>query len=91
VLTDINMPGADGFDVLRAARKANAAADVVVISGYASRDSAQRAFGLGAHQYLPKPFKLGQIDTILSGIGARRALAHSVVSQQPAAAVALSL
>jgi CheY-like chemotaxis protein len=29
VLTDINMPGADGFDVLRAARCANAAANVV--------------------------------------------------------------
>ncbi len=66
VLTDINMPGADGFDVLRAARRANAAADVVVITGYASDGGAQKALGLGAHDYLHKPFKLGQLDTILS-------------------------
>ena len=74
VLTDINMPGADGFDVLRAARRANAAAKVVVITGYASGDSAQQAFRLGALDYLPKPFKLGQLDTILRGIGERLAL-----------------
>jgi len=76
VLTDINMPGADGFDVLRAARRANAAAEVVVITGYGSPDSAERAFSLGAHEYLQKPFKLGQLDTILRGIGERRGLEH---------------
>jgi CheY-like chemotaxis protein len=74
VLTDINMPGADGFEVLRAAREANAAAEVVVITGYASRDSAQQALGLGAHSYLRKPFKLGQLDAILQGICERMAL-----------------
>ena len=74
VLTDINMPGADGFDVLRAARRANAAAKVVVITGYGSGDSAQQAFRLGAHDYLQKPFKLGQLDTILRGISERVAL-----------------
>ena len=65
VLTDMDMPGADGFDVLRAARRANPAANVVVITGHASGDSAQRAFRLGALDYLLKPFKLGQLDTIL--------------------------
>ena len=71
VLTDINMPGADGFDVLRAARRANAGADVVVFTGYASLDSALLALSLGAHDYLEKPFKLNQIDTILGRISER--------------------
>jgi|SRR5579862_1980474 len=71
VLTDINMPGADGFDVLRAARCANAAANVVMITGYASPDSARRAVSLGAHDYLQKPFKLNQIDTILGRLSER--------------------
>lgn len=74
VVTDINMPGADGFDVVRAARRANAAADVVVITGYASDGGAQKALGLGAHDYLHKPFKLRQLDTILVGITERHAL-----------------
>jgi DNA-binding NtrC family response regulator len=81
VLTDINMPGANGFDVLRAARRANAAAEVVIITGYGSADSAQQAFRLGAHDYLQKPFKLGQLDTILRGIGERLGVEHG---SQPA-------
>ena len=74
VLTDINMPGEDGFAVLRAALKANADAEVVVITGYGSRDSIRQAVTLGARSYLAKPFKLGQLDTILHGIGERLAL-----------------
>jgi DNA-binding NtrC family response regulator len=92
VLTDINMPGADGFEVLSAARRANAAADVVVITGYGSRDSAQHALHLGARQYLAKPFKLGQLDTILTGIGERRAIGHGYIPPPPPVeGVALSL
>ena len=74
VLTDINMPGADGFEVLRAARAANASAYVVVVTGYASLDSAIQAVRLGAHDYLTKPFTLGQIDVILRNVSDRVAL-----------------
>ncbi|MEP7305676.1 MAG: response regulator [Acidobacteriota bacterium] len=65
VLTDINMPGADGFDVLRAARQANAGTKVVMLTGYGSLDSAKKAFSLGAHEYIRKPFKLGTLDGIV--------------------------
>jgi two-component system response regulator AtoC len=74
VLTDINMPGADGLEVLRAARAANASAYVVIITGYASLDSAIQAVRLGAHDYLTKPFSLGQIDVILQKIADRLGL-----------------
>jgi CheY-like chemotaxis protein len=71
VLTDVNMPGADGFDVVSAARKANAAASIVVFSGYPSPAAAERVAALGALAYLPKPFKLGQLDTILQRLTER--------------------
>ena len=71
VLTDINMPGADGFQVLMAARAANAAAYVVMITGYASLDSAVRAVKLGAQDYLAKPFTLGQIEVVAQKARAR--------------------
>lgn len=74
VLTDVAMPGADGFSVLRAARAANASAYVVIITGYASLDSAIEAVRLGAHDYLTKPFSLGQIDIILHKLADRFAL-----------------
>lgn len=74
VLTDINMPGADGFEVLRAARAVNVSAYVVIMTGYASLDSAIQAVRLGAHDYITKPFSLGQIEIMLSKIGDRVAL-----------------
>jgi DNA-binding NtrC family response regulator len=65
VLTDMAMPGADGFAVLSAARAASPECYVVVITGYASLDTAIQAVRMGAHDYLPKPFSLGQIEVIL--------------------------
>jgi DNA-binding NtrC family response regulator len=71
VFTDIAMPGADGFAVLTAARAANPSAYVVMITGYASLDTAVSAVRLGAQDYLAKPFSLGQVDVILQQASAR--------------------
>ena len=56
VLTDINMPGADGFEVLKTAKHGNRSCFVVMITGYATLDSALRAVREGAYDYLAKPF-----------------------------------
>jgi DNA-binding NtrC family response regulator len=68
VMTDINMPGADGFEVLKTARAGNRACYVVMITGYATLDSALRAVREGAYDYLAKPFSLGQLDVMLARI-----------------------
>lgn len=80
VITDLNLPGADGFAVLQAARQSNVNCFVVIITGYASLDSAIRAVRVGAYDYLTKPFSLGQLDVILSRIREKRAaqLGHPV-------------
>lgn len=74
VVTDLSLPGADGLAVLRAARQANASCYVVIVTGYASLDSAIAAVRLGAYDYLTKPFSLGQLDVILKRIKDRQAL-----------------
>lgn len=66
VVTDLNLPGADGFAVLQAARQANQHCYVVIVTGYASLDSAIHAVRVGAYDYLTKPFSLGQLDVILA-------------------------
>src|SRR5262249_41060804 len=71
VFSDINMPGADGFAVLQAARDANPGSYVVMITGFASLDTAIHAVRSGAQDYLTKPFSLGQIDVII-----QRATSH---------------
>lgn len=74
VVTDLSLPGADGLAVLRAARQANASCYVVIVTGYASLDSAIAAVRLGAYDYLTKPFSLGQLDVILQRIADRQSL-----------------
>lgn len=74
ILTDLHMPGADGFEVLKTARAANPSAYVVMMTGYATLDSALRAVREGAYDYLPKPFSLGQLDVVLTRVRDRMAL-----------------
>jgi DNA-binding NtrC family response regulator len=95
VITDLNLPGADGFAVLHAARQANASCYVVIVTGYASLDSAILAVRVGAYDYLTKPFSLGQLDVILGRIADRaslelenRELVHTAAGPVHAAAAA---
>ncbi|HET6149499.1 MAG TPA: response regulator [Polyangia bacterium] len=55
VLTDKNLPGASGLDVLRAARALAPSPAIVLITGYSSYDSALEALDIGAHDYIEKP------------------------------------
>jgi DNA-binding NtrC family response regulator len=68
IITDLHLPGVDGLAVLRAARAANPGVYVVIVTGFASLDSAIQAVRLGAYDYLTKPFSLGQIDVVLQRI-----------------------
>ena len=65
IITDLNLPGVDGLGVLKAARAAHPRVYVVIVTGFASLDSAIQAVRLGAYDYLNKPFSLGQIDVVL--------------------------
>lgn len=62
VITDLIMPEADGLTVLRAARRLEPPPLVVIMTGYASIDSAIQATREGAYDYLRKPFKLQELE-----------------------------
>jgi DNA-binding NtrC family response regulator len=74
VITDLQLPGPDGLEVLRVARQLNPSCAVVIVTGYASLHSAVEAVRLGAYDYLTKPFSLGQIEVILHRLEERRTL-----------------
>ena len=57
VLSDKNLPGASGFDVLRAARALPHAPAIVLMTGYTSADSAMEAIDVGAYDYIEKPIR----------------------------------
>jgi DNA-binding NtrC family response regulator len=74
ILTDLKLPGSDGLEVLACARRTNPSAAVVIMTGYASLDSAIQAVRLGAYDYLTKPFALGQLEILLKRVLDRFAL-----------------
>jgi DNA-binding NtrC family response regulator len=56
VVTDIRMPGASGFEVLRAVKARSPSTEVVMMTGYATVADAVQAMKGGAYDYLEKPF-----------------------------------
>jgi len=58
VLTDINLPGVDGLEVVRAAKAADKDTCVILITGCASTTTAIDALRQGAYDYITKPFDL---------------------------------
>jgi signal transduction histidine kinase len=56
VFVDLKMPGISGFEVLEKIRAIDPAIVTIVITGYATVDSAVEAMKKGAYDFLPKPF-----------------------------------
>jgi len=61
LLTDLRMPGMDGMEMLRQARKIDQHIQVVMLTGYASLESAVAAVKAGAFDYLSKSFSNDQL------------------------------
>ncbi len=55
VITDLRMPGLDGYQVLKAAKRRDPHTMVIILTGYADMQSAIDALRLGADEYLQKP------------------------------------
>ncbi len=56
VVTDLKMPGMNGIEVLKAIRVLQPGTPVILITGYATVDTAVEAMKCGAVEYIPKPF-----------------------------------
>ncbi|HEX7523743.1 MAG TPA: response regulator, partial [Candidatus Deferrimicrobium sp.] len=65
ILTDLKMPGADGLLVLAHARKVRPGAEVILMTGHASVESAVRAMKLGAFHYITKPFDIDEVAQLV--------------------------
>lgn len=55
VISDLQMPDVDGFQVLEAVRQAQPTTEVIVITGHADKESAIRALKAGAYDFFEKP------------------------------------
>jgi two-component system response regulator PilR (NtrC family) len=74
VVTDLRMQETDGMAVLRAALERAPETVVVVVTAYASTETAVEAMKLGAYDYITKPFKLDEIRVKLANALERKRL-----------------
>jgi excisionase family DNA binding protein len=61
LITDLRMPGVDGLNVIREARRLRADIPVIIVTGYSSEASAIEAINLGVQGYLTKPFRVPRV------------------------------
>ena len=65
IIVDLVMPKVGGLDVLKYAKKANPDVLVIIITGYASLETAIMAIKEGAYDYIRKPCKLEEIRIVV--------------------------
>ncbi len=65
LVTDLKMSGPDGMEILRAAKVAQPNIKSVVITGFATKETAREALQCGAVEFIAKPFKIESLRTLL--------------------------
>jgi DNA-binding NtrC family response regulator len=78
VLTDVRMPGADGFEVVKAVKGRWPDTEVIMMTAYASVESAVEAMRQGAYDYIQKPFDPDDVALVVArALERRQAAAHT--------------
>src|ERR1041385_1793451 len=77
VLTDMRMEGMDGIELLRAIKARRSDVPVIIMTAFASIDTAVQAIDERAYDYLRKPYQLAEIRASV-----RRALDHASLTKE---------
>jgi len=80
VVTDLRMPGADGFEVLRAVKARAPETEVIMMTAYATVADAVEAMKLGAYDYLQKPFDPDDASLVVARALERKRLKEQAAS-----------
>ena len=78
VITDIKMPGADGFEVLKKVKNISPGTVVIMITAFGTTEAAIEAMKLGAYDYIHKPFKIDEIRLIVKKAIEKKRLTEEV-------------
>ena len=76
ILLDLNLPDMSGYEVLRSLRSAKVVTPILILSGLASIEDKIRGLGLGADDYLSKPFHKDELIARIHAL-VRRSKGHA--------------
>jgi two-component system response regulator HydG len=77
ILTDLQMPGMEGFEFCRHARKSRPDLPVIVVTAFGSLETAVSAIRAGAYDFISKPIQMDELALTLA-----RALEHHKLKQE---------
>jgi DNA-binding NtrC family response regulator len=71
VITDLKMKEIDGMRFLDEAKKLHPKTEVIVITGFATMETAKQSFQKGVFDFIAKPFKLSEIQEVVNRAAAK--------------------
>jgi len=71
IITDLKMKGIDGMKFLQEAKKRHPQTEVIVITGFATLETAKESFQKGVFDFIAKPFKLSEIQKVVTQAAAK--------------------
>jgi DNA-binding NtrC family response regulator len=78
LLVDIRMPGMDGLELLDRVKTIDSSVEVIVMTGYATVETAVKAMKSGAYDYLVKPFDVDELAHVVKNVAEKRCLQREV-------------
>ena len=76
IIVDLDMPGKNGIEVIAKAKEMAADTDAIVMTGKSSLDSAIAALRYGAFDYITKPCRLVELESVLNRVAEKRKLTN---------------
>jgi DNA-binding NtrC family response regulator len=68
IITDLNMPEVTGTELIKKIREQDDLVEFIIITGYASLESAVEAIKAGAFDYITKPFKVEELQVAVRNV-----------------------
>jgi two-component system response regulator PilR (NtrC family) len=74
IVTDLNMPEVTGMELIRSIKREDDDTEFIIVTGYASLDSAVEAVRMGAFDYIVKPFRMEELKVVVKNVRDKVAL-----------------
>jgi len=83
IITDVRMPGINGFDLMKQIKNISPQTPIIVMTAYTDLDTTAQTFQEGAFEYLPKPFDIDDALDLVARACEQLPDSNSGLSQPP--------